>query len=295
MSSNFEGFLPHVGSGLINLFVGNTAASVVDWKAMDHQLSIIQSEVDELSKAVATRNYNELRDGLNDARFTVDGGAYRMGISVQDDFDALMKSMVSKFDATEEDALKSQANYAAKGIKTEIVTSELAGQLRYVQLSAEDQVVGGKSYPKGKFLKSYLFEEPVYRLPANARAMSLLIPVGENVPYPSGTFMKTLTNGTHEASGQDEVVVVQIRSADGEKVLPNWEVRYADGFVTVYDKLSQSPFLGFNGAETFNLSGRDLIIDFALVLSTALSQQLHDVSSDQIPKVDLDNVLCLDL
>lgn len=169
-----KSFLPHVGAAAINNFVGNTPVSVIDWDAAEHQMKIINSEVNELNLAVANRNYNEFRDGINDGRFTVDGMASRMNVDVQSDFDELMRSMLSKFDICMEDAVRSQVAYAEKGVITEIRPGTFDGTQYYIQISADDQVDSkGKRIPRGKYLKSFRFEEPVYLLPDNAVCFTL--------------------------------------------------------------------------------------------------------------------------
>lgn len=153
----------YIATAVINAIAGNETNG--GWDAIDHQLKIITSEFEELRDlGIRDRNIHELRDGIQDLLFTVYGLAWRAGIDADVDFAEVVRSNMTKFDNTDEDALLTQQKYEAIGVITRClrVTAE-DGKVYYVTKSAIDQTgLDGKSYPAGKYLKSHRFEEPVY-------------------------------------------------------------------------------------------------------------------------------------
>lgn len=83
-------------------------------------------------------------------------------IDLEADHNAVFESNLSKFDTDRETAEKGVDMYSSRGVNTEIVESTVNGTTYYVIKSSADQVVNGKSYPKGKFLKSINFCEPKF-------------------------------------------------------------------------------------------------------------------------------------
>lgn len=89
------------------------------WEAIEHQRDIIASEVNELfTDGIEDRNIHEIRDGIADVLFTTYGLAHRMGVDANVDYADMMKSQWTKFDTTEEEALKTKAKYDELGIET---------------------------------------------------------------------------------------------------------------------------------------------------------------------------------
>lgn len=155
--SNFD------DAAMVNLLAGNLSNG--GWQAADHQMDVIQSEWNELSEGVATRDIEETRDGIIDVLFTVYGLAHRLGMNADDDWDTMMTSQMSKFDVSEDDALETKEKYHRKGMATVTVDRfhPLTGERLYVTLSSKDQMDDkGRYCPKGKWLKSYKFLEPDY-------------------------------------------------------------------------------------------------------------------------------------
>lgn len=152
------------GSAEINQLVGNLHNS--GWAAADKQIGIIEAELLETrDDGVNARNVYELRDGIGDLLFTVLGMAHRTGISASSDYKHVVASQYSKFDPTEEDALKTQAKYEALGMVTRYERRQIPGsdQWVYVTFSAKDQIDGeGRKCGEGKWLKSYRFANPVF-------------------------------------------------------------------------------------------------------------------------------------
>lgn len=88
------------------------------------------------------------------------------GIPVIEDQVAVFRSNMSKFDTDFETAQKTIEKYRNMGIAVHIEEVRSMNGLDlctfYIVKSSKDQDVGGKDYPKGKFLKSINFQEPVF-------------------------------------------------------------------------------------------------------------------------------------
>lgn len=98
--------------------------------------------------------------------------AHRLGINVEADMRAVFDSNMSKFDTNPTDAEATVQKYLALGVETVVVPFEgtvfdgidFAPVRRYVVKSARQQTGNdGVVYPAGKFLKSFLFQEPVFQ------------------------------------------------------------------------------------------------------------------------------------
>jgi hypothetical protein len=74
-------------------------------------LNLIREEVSELETALVNRDLKETRDALADILYVVYGMAYRMGIPADSDFTKVHESNMSKFCASEEEAIQTVSNY----------------------------------------------------------------------------------------------------------------------------------------------------------------------------------------
>lgn len=83
------------------------------------------------------------------------------GIDVMRDQYSVYVSNLSKFDTDPELAKQSAAKYQNMGVEVVIEPCEHDGVTYYVVKSKINQVVNGKDYPQGKFLKSLQFKEPI--------------------------------------------------------------------------------------------------------------------------------------
>lgn len=143
----------------INAIAGNPSNQ--GWEAIHHQLKICASEFAELTDAIEAHDVNELRDGIADVLFTIFGLAHRAGLDAERDLDVVILSNLSKFDRTETDALLTKAKYDALGVPTDVRTHDANGTIYYITVVDADCVgTDGKTYPKGKYLKSHLWLEP---------------------------------------------------------------------------------------------------------------------------------------
>lgn len=93
--------------------------------------------------------------------------AFFFDIPLLEDHFAVFWSNMSKFDTSLEDAKKTEKKYEDLGVAVYIETVKALDAHHnlttfFIVKSSKDQVVGGKDYPAGKFLKSINFKEPVF-------------------------------------------------------------------------------------------------------------------------------------
>jgi hypothetical protein len=161
---------PFEQTSLINLIAGNGEGDPTNpnWTAIESQLNLIKSELQEAFDNLALRNIEGLRDDVGDILFTGYGLGHRCGFPVDKDYQEVCDTNLSKFDQTMEDARKTQAKYTALGVETQVDFSEIRDpngvkQTYYVVKSKRDQSGSdGKRYPAGKYLKSFNWSEPCY-------------------------------------------------------------------------------------------------------------------------------------
>lgn len=170
----------YFGAAEINALVGNHFNG--GWPAIDKQIDIIESEFNETKDdGVGARNVHELRDGVCDLVFTTLGMSHRAGVHSAADYEKVVASQFSKFDPTEEDAIKTQAKYQALNMVTNYEQRQIPGtdEWVYVTFSAADQIDGeGRKCGKGKWLKSYRFQEPTFdQLPEHVATKLAVEPV----------------------------------------------------------------------------------------------------------------------
>lgn len=173
-------------TALINVIAGNPTNA--GWTALEAQVKLIKDEVKELEDAIAARDIDKVRDGVGDVLFTTYGLGHRAGFDTDADYAEVVRTNMTKFDETEADALLTTQKYADMGVIVNTFVYDIpdeSGETKryYVTKSAFDQTVGGKKYPKGKWLKSHHFEEPTYA-PLSVDTMTSLSevsPVAQNV------------------------------------------------------------------------------------------------------------------
>lgn len=86
-----------------------------------------------------------------------------LGYPVEQDYQAVVDSNMTKFDTTVEDAELTREKYLALGVETHVLEHEVDGVTLYVTKVTET-VTGtdGKLYPEGKWLKSINWEDAKY-------------------------------------------------------------------------------------------------------------------------------------
>jgi len=144
---------------IINTIAGNHPTA--SWDDLTNQKDIIEEEFIELRDAVDLNDVEQMCDASADLLVTTYGMLFRAGFDANAVMTEVCGSLFTRFDNTEEDALKTIEKYNNLGIitVTHLLTHE--GVNYYVTKSSSDQIGNdGKKYPKGKFLKSYKFRTP---------------------------------------------------------------------------------------------------------------------------------------
>lgn len=158
LSMSKEGMFARVSK--MNVAFGNPKGDPnnIDWYRLEKQCKNILGEYKELLEALEAKNLDGVRDALCDINVFSLGAHHFMGIDVEADMDAVIDALMTRFckDAVDLDATK--AKYDALGIEYYV-----EGAFPCVCLkSAKDQDdIHGEHFPKGKFLKSASFSQPV--------------------------------------------------------------------------------------------------------------------------------------
>lgn len=145
----------------INQMAGNIIATTPS--EIKKQLDIIQSELNEAYKNFNEGNYAGLQDDVHDLKFTASGLGARLGIQTQEEHWEVIFSNLSKFDVSEEDALKTRALYAERGVETYYIVSSWNAYTFYITKSSKDQVnQKGEKIGADKWLKSFKWQDCIY-------------------------------------------------------------------------------------------------------------------------------------
>lgn len=145
----------------LNNCIGNPKGDMdnLDWDALGSQLALIKEEFEELIDAVTQHNITEVRDATADILVTTYGMAHRAGFDADQDMQVVHQSNMSKFCITRDEAAETAMAYEKLGLN---VTFRYLKNGSTAVISAKDQSVNGKFYPKGKLLKSINFKEPIF-------------------------------------------------------------------------------------------------------------------------------------
>lgn len=145
-------------NGYMNVLFGNPQGDQqnVNWAAVDRNMNMLKSEMNELDSAVAKRQLKGILDGLGDVTTVNDGLAHALGVDGYEVYRRVLVSNLSKFCATHEEAQATVDKYAALGVTVNVFGTPPA---LYVK-SACAQEFGGETIPAGKFLKGVNFQEP---------------------------------------------------------------------------------------------------------------------------------------
>lgn len=143
---------------VVNQIAGNTRRG--NWADAQKQTHMTVVEMRELIKALEERCPTRLRDAYCDLIVFAVGGLYRIGADGQKDMHAVTDALLTRFDRTMEDALKTKDKYLALDVETETRTTVVDGTTYYVTVSSKDQHGNnGEHYTAGKFLKSYQYDD----------------------------------------------------------------------------------------------------------------------------------------
>lgn len=143
----------------MNVAFGNPEGDInnPNWGVLETQAKCIPEEVDELLEAIKNKDMIQVRDAVGDIIVFAVGVAHKAGFDADADLDAIYSSNMTKFIKDDETLAKTIEKYAKIGVNVNV-----AGEYptKYVYSNKDQMDVGGKFYPKGKFLKSVDFVEP---------------------------------------------------------------------------------------------------------------------------------------
>lgn len=138
-------------------------------KNLQHIQKESQEGIDILDIAIKeVRNLTQeetkkVRDAYADVRVLLDGAKQMATFPFEADYKAVLESLITRFDPTMGDAVKTQQKYEAINVATRIHHDTDTGM--YVNivkgyLDAEPSQELKEEYPVGKWLKSYKYQEP---------------------------------------------------------------------------------------------------------------------------------------
>lgn len=138
-------------------------------KNLQHIQKEAQEGIDILDIAIKeVRNLTQeetkkVRDAYADVRVLLDGAKQMATFPWEVDYKAVLESLITRFDPTMEDTVKTQQKYEAINVVTRIHHDVETGM--YVNivkgyLDAEPSQELKEEYPVGKWLKSYKYQEP---------------------------------------------------------------------------------------------------------------------------------------
>lgn len=140
------------------------------YKNLKHVQKEAQEGIDVLKvsiregRALTQEETKKVRDAYADVRVLIDGAAQMATFPFEADYKAVLESLITRFDSTQEDAEKTQRKYVALDVFTRIHQDTETGM--YVNIvdglhpaNTSQELV--EEYPVGKWLKSYKYQEPV--------------------------------------------------------------------------------------------------------------------------------------
>lgn len=140
-----------------NLAIGNKSGDKrkIDWDLLTREVDMIQSEVDELREAIELKNINKFRDGLCDVHVFAYGTHHKIGHNADKDMDAVMTALYSRFCENIDILYKTIAFHKNKGV----LEVTIHGKFPFAYIKSDGDYPDA---PKGKFLKSINYHEPVF-------------------------------------------------------------------------------------------------------------------------------------
>lgn len=138
-------------------------------KNLEHIQKEAQEGIDFLAlainegRALTQEETKKVRDAYADVRVLIDGAKQMANFPFEEDYKAVLESLITRFDSTIEDAISTENKYEKLGVITRIHHDEETGM--YVNivkdyLDAEPSQELKDEYPVGKWLKSYKYQEP---------------------------------------------------------------------------------------------------------------------------------------
>ncbi|MCZ2128573.1 MAG: nucleoside triphosphate pyrophosphohydrolase family protein [Anaerolineales bacterium] len=142
---------------VFNQAIGNEAGDKqnIDWDLLTREADMIQSEVDELRKAIKNKDANGVRDALCDIHVFAYGTHHKMGYNADADMNIVIDALYSRFCMIPEDLQATIEHHKQRGVDS--VTIHGKYPFAYIK-SAGDY----PDAPTGKFLKSVNYCEPEF-------------------------------------------------------------------------------------------------------------------------------------
>jgi hypothetical protein len=150
---------------MMNVAFGNPQGNPLDyetpynetaWARLESQCKNIKSELKELYDAINARDVLAIRDALCDINVFSLGAHHFMGYDANRDMQSVIDGVMTRFCKDEVELEATKTKYDALGVRYVV-----EGVFPTVCLkSSEDQLM--PEYPKGKFLKSAGYSQPVF-------------------------------------------------------------------------------------------------------------------------------------
>lgn len=125
----------------------------IDWKLLEQEAKMIQSELNELKQAIKERDINEVRDALCDIHVFAYGTHHKIGYDADDDIHTVVSSLYSRFCTIKDDLHQTIAHHKNKGV----LQITVHGEYPFVYIKSAGNYPDA---PKGKFLKSINYSKP---------------------------------------------------------------------------------------------------------------------------------------
>lgn len=127
----------------------------IDMNKLKAQCKNILDEYKELQEALEAGDFYKIRDALCDIHVFTYGAHHIMGLDADDDMRRVVMAVMTRFIKDPDDRLASLVNYANKDVTDVYFEGDYP---RMIMKSSKDQ----PDAPKGKFLKSASYREPVF-------------------------------------------------------------------------------------------------------------------------------------
>ncbi len=129
-------------------------------KEAQEGIDFLEKAIDE-NRPLSQDETKKVRDAYADVRVLLDGAAQMATFPWEQDYRAVLESLITRFDASGAEAVKTQLKYEQLNVETRIHEDTETGM--FVNIVVD----GSKSedpseYPAGKWLKSYKFSEPTF-------------------------------------------------------------------------------------------------------------------------------------
>ena len=160
------------------------------WEAVENQMDFVKLEYQEFLDAVEARDANETRRELCDLLVCLLGVAHRAGFDIERDFNEVIHSNLTKFDANIEEAEQTLSTYKTIGVSAKIHESHVnlnphAPDCRlFVAITDRVSIShDNKTYPDGRWLKSPRFIKPhMSRLPILVQEKLGMVKINRDSP-----------------------------------------------------------------------------------------------------------------